>query len=74
MARQKCNILMGLNTKVLFYMAKEMDKVFINQTINLIKVHGRIIGSTEKESIKISQLGNNIVDFFKMIECMEKVH
>ena len=74
MAKQKCIILMGLNTQVLFYMAKEMDKAFMNQTINLIKGHGRIIGSMEKESITITRLENNIVDFFKMIKCMERVH
>ncbi len=74
MARQKCIILMGLNTQVLFYMAKEMDKAFMNQTINLIKGRGRIIGSMEKESITITRLEKNIVDFFKMIKCMEMVH
>ena len=73
MAKQKCIILMGLNTQVLFYMAKEMDKAFMNQTINLIKGSGRIIGSMEKESITITRLEKNIVDFFKMIKCMERV-
>lgn len=72
MAKHKSIILMGQNTKVPFFMAKEMDKANINLTIKAIVANGRITGNMEKESITINQLENNIVDAFKMIKCMEK--
>lgn len=45
-------------------MEKEMDKVFINLTINRTKEHGKTIGNMVKENTTINLSENNIAGYF----------
>lgn len=64
MAKHKYIILMEPNIQVLYNMEKEMDKVFINLTINRTKEHGKTIGNTAKENTTINLSENNIAGYF----------
>jgi hypothetical protein len=71
MALRKFNIPMEQYIEEHSCMAKKMDKVNMNLTINPIVACGRIIRSTEKGSIAIIRSEKHIVDCFKMIRCMD---
>lgn len=64
MAKHKYIILMEPNIQVLYNMEKEMDKVFINLTINRTKEHGKTIGNMVKENTTINLSENNIAGYF----------